>query len=155
MKKLRLPVSIALALVAIGCGAGSGGREPSLAAVPLTAGAHIVLHVRRCDRGANAYCALQLVVVGPRYSSSTALLDSERRHLGTLGWSKSQTDTGDETAADSPGHELRLIYATAALDLKDIDLGWVRRSPVIARALSRTMFDRASAISLMLEMGSS
>ena len=111
-------------------------------------------HVRRCDPGANAYCAVQLVVVSNRARSSSALLDAERRHLKSLGWTLTEADTADETAADSPGHKLRLTYAMAALDLKDVDLGWIKRSPQIARALSRAMFDRASSISLMLQSGS-
>ena len=53
-----------------------------------------------------------------------------------------------------PGHKLRLTYAIASLDLKDIDLGWIKRSPKIGLALSRAMFDRASSISLMLQSGS-
>jgi hypothetical protein len=153
MKKLWLPVSIAVALVAAGCGS-SSSPGPILAGVPLAPGSQVIEHVRRCDGGANAYCALQLVVVSRRAPNSDALLTAERKHLRSLGWTLTEADTGDETAANSPGHKLRLIYATAALDLKDIDLGWVRRSPKIGRALSRTMFDRASAISLMLQTGS-
>jgi hypothetical protein len=153
MKKLRLPVSLAVALVAVGCGS-SGSRGPSLSGVPLTPGMQVIQHVRRCDPGANAYCAVQLVVVSNRARSSSALLDAERRHLKSLGWTLTEADTADETAADSPGHKLRLTYAMAALDLKDVDLGWIKRSPQIARALSRAMFDRASSISLMLQSGS-
>jgi hypothetical protein len=150
-----LAATIAVALGATGCGQTAGSRGPALAGVPLTGGTRVVFHVRRCDRGANAYCAIQLVVVGNHYRSSTALLDSERRHLKAIGWGMANADTGDEHAADSPGHELRLTYATAALDLKDIDLGWVQRSPMLGRSLSRVMFDRSSALSLMLEKGSS
>jgi hypothetical protein len=153
MKKLWLPVSVAVALVAAGCGS-SSSRGPTLAGVPLTPGTEVIEHVRRCDGGANAYCAVQLVVVSRRAPNSDALLTAERKHLRSLGWTLTEADTGDETAANSPGHKLRLTYATAALDLKDIDLGWVRRSPKIGRALSRAMFDRASAISLMLQTGS-
>jgi hypothetical protein len=153
MKKLLLPVSIAVALVAAGCG-GSSARGPTLSGVPLAPGSQVLEHVRRCDGGANAYCAVELVVVSKRAASSDALLTAERKHLKSLGWTLTEADTGDETAANSPGHKLRLTYATAALDLKDIDLGWIRRSPRIGRALSRTMFDRASAISLMLQSGS-
>jgi hypothetical protein len=96
-----------------------------------------------------------MVVVGSDFQSSTALLIAERRYLHSLGWDAAEADTGDETAADSPGHELRLIYATAQLDLKDLDLGWIKRSPVIGRALAATMFARQSAISLMLQIGTS
>lgn len=153
MKKLLLPVSIAVALVVAGCGS-SASRGPTLAGVPLTPGSQVVEHVRRCDGGANAYCAVELVVVSKHAPTSDALMTAERRHLRSLGWTLTEADTGDETAANSPGHKLRLTYATAALDLKDIDLGWIRRSPRIGRALSQTMFDRAAAISLMLQTGS-
>jgi hypothetical protein len=155
MNKLRLPVSIALAALAVGCGANSASRNPNPAGIPLIPGARVVTEVHRCDRGANPYCAVQMVVVGDRYPSSAALLDSERKQLVASGWSLTDAQTGDERAADSPGHKLRLTFATAALDLKDVDLGWIQRSPVIGRSLSRTMFNRQSAMSLMLETGDS
>jgi len=147
--------AIALALLAAGCGQGASARSPDLAGVPLTGGTHVVAHIRRCDRGANPYCAVQLVVVGSRYRSSSGLLASERRHLRSLGWTSADADTGVERAADSPGHKFRLTYATAALDLQAWTLGWIERSRPIARELSRTMFSRAPALSLMLETGSS
>ncbi len=144
----------ALALALAGCGRSSSSSSPGLTAVPLAGGTQVVAHVRRCDRGANPYCAVQLVLVGPAYRSSAALLSGERRRLLSLGWGPGNGDTGDERAADSPGHTLRLTYATAALDLKDIDLGWIRRSRLIATALSQELFTRTPALSLMLETGS-
>jgi hypothetical protein len=155
MRKLRLPVSIALAALAAGCGTSNSSRNPNPAGVPITTGARVVTRVHRCDRGVNPYCAVQMVVVGDRYSSSTALLDAERQHLLASGWTLADAQTGDEGGADSPGHKLRLTIATAALDLKDLDLGWIQRAPVIGRSLSRTMFARQSALSLMLETGDS
>lgn len=138
-----------------GCGGSSAGRTPDLAGVPLTAGSRVLASVRRCDRGANAFCAVQLVIADRHYGNSTALLHAERDHLKSLGWTTANADNGDEHAADSPHHKLHLVYATGALDLKGIDLGWIQRAPVIIRTLSRAMFDRASALSLMLETGSS
>jgi hypothetical protein len=159
MRRLRLTIglvgSIALALAAGGCGQGATSRGPNLAGVPLTGGTRVVAHVRRCDSGANPYCAVQLVIVGSRYRSSSALLASERHHLHSLGWTSADADTGAEHAADSPGHKLRLTYATTALDLQAYDLGWIARSHMIARAMSHTMFARVPALSLMLESGSS
>jgi hypothetical protein len=108
--------------------------------------------VTRCDPGANRYCALQLVVVGP-YGSSEDLLTSERKYLQSLGWGLVNAQTGDEHAAESPGHRFHIVLATAALDLKDWDLGWIKRSRTIARALSQTMIHRQSALSVMLESG--
>jgi hypothetical protein len=151
MKKLGR--SLVVAVLLVGCGGAS--RGPNLAGVPLTTGTKVVAHVRRCDRGANPYCAIQLVVVGPHYSSSAALLISERKYLHSIGWSASNADIGTERAASSPGQKLRLTYSTAALDLQALDLGWIRRSPAVGMAMSRTMFARQSALSLMLETGSS
>jgi hypothetical protein len=114
-----------------------------------------VLQVRACDRGVGAYCALQLVIVDPRYRSSDDLVHSEYHHLQKLGWSIANGDTGEQSAANSPGHKLRVTYASAAVDLRGIDLGWIQRPRSITLALSRTLFDRASAMSMMLEIGSS
>jgi hypothetical protein len=48
-----------------------------------------------------------------------------------------------------------LTYAAASDDLQALDMGWIRRAPLIGRALSETMFDRAPALSLMLQTGPS
>jgi hypothetical protein len=147
-----------LALVAVGlagCGQTSPSSTPELSAVPLAGGTHVVAHSRRCDRGTNPYCAVQLVLVGDHDQSSVGLLDREADHLKSLGWTVSNGDTGVESASESPGHKLRLTYATASDDLEGVDLGWIHRSPTVAMALSRVMFDRDSALSLMLETGSS
>ncbi len=146
---------LAAALALAGCAQSASSRSPTLAAVPLPKGARVVAHVRRCDRGANPYCAVQVVVVGARYRSSSALMSGETRHLKSIGWAQSSGDTGDEQAAESPGHRLRLTYATAVKDLQGVDLGWIRRSPLITNELSRVIFSRAPAVSLMLERGSS
>jgi hypothetical protein len=146
---------LAAAMGLAGCGQSSGANTPVLSAVPLVGGTRVVAHTRRCDRGANPYCALQLVVLGARYRSSTALMIKESRHLKAAGWTETSGDTGVEQAADSPTHTLRLTYATAADDLRGADLNWIKRSPQIRLALSRVMFDRGSALSLMLETGSS
>lgn len=153
MRLLGLTVSIALVMLAAGCGASSSSRNPNPTRLPITTGAQVVTSVHRCDRGANPYCAVQMVLVGDHYGSSTTLLDAERRHLLASGWTLADAQTGDENGADSPGHKLRLTFATAALDLKDLDLGWIQRAPGIGRSLSRTMFARQSALSLMLETG--
>jgi hypothetical protein len=114
-----------------------------------------VRQVRECDPGRASFCAYQLVVVASNFKSSTALLDSEHRHLLKLGWTGAAPETGEQRAAESPGHKLRVTYATAFGDLKGIDLGWIKRSQRIALALSKTMFDGSSALSLTLEAGSS
>jgi hypothetical protein len=155
----RRPVALltlaAAALATAACGQSATRRAPELSGVPLTGGTRVVAHVRSCDRGANPYCAVQLVVVGGRYASSIALLTDEKRRLRQLGWTSGAGDSGVERSADSPGHALRLTYATASNDLLGIDLGWIQRRRSIALALSAEMFDRAPAISLMLETGSS
>jgi hypothetical protein len=144
----------AAALVLAACGQPGPGAVPDAAHVPLVGGAKVLASTRLCDRGANAFCAVQLVVADARYESSTELMHSERKTLEHRGWSISDGEITDEKAAESPGHELRLTYAVASADLEEVDLGWIKRSRQIALALSRTMFARASAISLMLETGS-
>lgn len=155
--RLRCLLAVAAATCVVGvtgCGSASAGRAPDLTGVPLTPGARVLASVRRCDKGANAFCAVQLVITDSSFANSTDLLHAERDRLKSLGWTPANADNGDEHAGDSPHHKLHLIYATAALDLKGLDLGWIQRAPVIGRTLSKTMFDRASALSLMLETGS-
>ncbi len=123
--------------------------------LPLVHGARIVSQGKQCDRGAAAFCSLEIVAVDPRYHSSQELADAEDALVRKAGWSTTDADTGDERAAESPGHKLRVTYATAYGDLKGIDVGWIHRSRQIALALSRAMFDRSSAISLELDRGSS
>jgi hypothetical protein len=152
-KSPRLLLASALTLCA--CGHAGAGHPPAVSDVPLVGGARIVSSAQQCDRGANPYCALELVVVDPRYRSSGDLLTSENRQLKASGWTETGADTGQERAVNSPTHPLRLTYSTAAGDLRGVDLGWIQRSRHTALALSREIFDRASALSLMLESSSS
>ncbi len=145
----------ALLAALAGCGRQSSQKTPSLAALPLVSGARITAQVRRCDAGASSYCGLELVVVAPRYRSSTDLLSSEHRLLHQLGWAGANADTGEQRAAESPGHKLRVTYATAYGDLLGIDRGWIKRSSTTTSALDKSMFDRVSAMSLLLEAGPS
>ena len=155
-RRLRLALLPAAIAALVGCGSQGGATQMlDLASVPLVAGAKVVAQSRECDRGANAYCALELVVVDPRFRSSHDLVKDEQLLLRTHRWSIANGYTSEETAADSPGHKLRLTYATACGDLEGIDLVWIQRSPEIAFALSRVMFDRDSAMSLMLQSGPS
>lgn len=126
-----------------------------LRALPLVKGAKIVHQSRQCDRGANAYCAIELVVVGRRFSSAGALVYGERHRLFVDGWSLERGDTGAEHAAESPSHALRVVYATAEQDLEDVDLGYIQRPRTITLSLAQTMFDRLPAMSLTLEAGPS
>ena len=142
----------ALALSA--CGGSSQSSPLSIGQLPLINGATIVAQASQCDRGANAYCAIEAVIVDPRAGSSGALVVAERRRLRRLGWSGSAGDNGDEQAAESPGHKLRVTYATAAGDLIGWDLGWIKRPRPIALTLSHLMFERTPAMSVMLEAGS-
>jgi hypothetical protein len=155
-KKPRLLLApIASALTLCACGHAGAGHPPASSGVPLVGGAKIVSAARQCDRGANPYCALELVVVDARYRSSSDLLTSEQLYLSARGWTSTGGDTGQELAANSPAHPLRLTYATADGDLRGADLGWIQRSRKTALALSRVIFGRAPAISLMLETSSS
>jgi hypothetical protein len=151
----RRVVVVALVAAALGgCGASGGDRSPKLSGLPLVSGARVVATARQCDPGANAYCAVELVVVSPSHRSSAVLVARERRTLVVHGWSVDKAVNGDEQAAESPGHKLRVTFATAYGDLKDIELGWIKRSHTISLALSHVMFNRAAAMSLMLEIGS-
>ena len=146
-------VLLVLGAAIAGCGSSSTSRDPDLGQLPLVHGANVIAQVHSCDRGANAFCAVELVVVDRRYKNSMDLLEQEHRQLRKHGWTGGQGDTGEQKAADSPGHKLRVTYATAAGDLRGIDLGTIQRPRGITLALSRAMFAQAPAISVMLEVG--
>ncbi len=155
MRVRALLVAFAAAFAVAGCGQSSGRGHLAVGGVPLTAGARVVAQARSCDRGAHAYCSLQLVVVAPGFHSSLDLLKAEEARLRSLGWTSTQGDTPKERSADSPGHRLRLSLGRAFDDLLSWDQTQIRRRPVIARMLARTVFERAPALSLMLVVGSS
>jgi hypothetical protein len=154
------PVVTALALAAAitvavaGCGGGSGARSPQLSSLPLAAGVRVMTNVRQCNSGSNAYCAIELVVLGPGYSSSRALVLAERDRLRSRGWIGASPTTGDQLANESPNNKLRVTYSTAFEDLKGVDLGWITRSWPTISALDGTLFNRAVAMSVLLEIGS-
>jgi hypothetical protein len=154
-RRLSLAVLAAAITALSGCGGqGAPTQAVDLASVPLVDGAKIVAQSRQCDRGADPYCALDAVVVDARFRSSGDLVKGEQQLLKTRRWSIVDGYTGPETAAESPGHKLRLTYATANGDLEGVDLVWFQRPRSIVLALSRVLFDRDSAMSLMLETGS-
>ena len=123
--------------------------------IPLVPGAKISSQARACDRGSRAYCAIDLVVVDHRYVSSDVLALDESHVLRKHGWSLADGETDLQTAANSPGHKLRLTYSTANGDLRQIVLGQINRPWPITYALSHTMFDRMAAMSMRLEVGAS
>lgn len=137
------------------CGAGSAPGAPTVRRVPLVAHTRIVAGARRCDVGAHAFCARELVVVGARgrYDSSDTLLAAQTARLRHAGWATSKGDTDYETAVESPDHRLHLTLATASDDLRSVDEGRIERTPPVARALARTMFARAPALSVLVEAG--
>ncbi len=137
-----------------GCGS-SANHTPALGTLPLVPGTKIVAQARQCDTGSNPYCAVQIVLIGRSYKNSQALLGVERERLVSLGWTREGADTGNEHSADSPGHKLRVTYATALADLTGIDLGWIKRPRPITLALSRSVFQRTPALSMMLELSTS
>jgi hypothetical protein len=144
---------LATAALLGGCGPSAADRTPKLSDLPLVKGASIVTQVQDCDNGANAFCAVELVVVDRHYKNSDDLLLSEHHELLSHGWSGAGGDTGNERAADSPGHKLRLTYATATGDLQGVELGQIKRPGKIWLALSHTLFDQVPALSMMLEVG--
>lgn len=144
----------------LGCAAtlaGCGGvdRLPSVSNLPLVPGARIVASTRSCDPGANRYCAYQLVVGAAGYASSRDLLKQESRRLHAGGWTSANADNGAESAADSPGHRLRVTFATADGDLLGIDQGWIKRSRQVTLSLSRALFAHTPTLSILLELGAS
>lgn len=151
IKRLGLALFPLLALA--GCGQGSTSSSLNLNQVPLVAGAKVTTTVTQCDRGSNPFCAIEAVIVDPRFTSSGALVAGEDQRLHQAGWKSSAGDDGDEVAADSPGQKLRVTFATAIDDLIGIDEKWITRSPNIAVGLDQAMFKRAPAMSIMLEQG--
>jgi hypothetical protein len=101
-------LAVVLAAGVSGCGKAGARRSPSLDRVPLAKGTRIVAHARSCDHGANAYCAVQAVIVGAGYRSSAALLAGEEEHLRALGWTvtrpRSARRTRPGTACGSAWH---------------------------------------------------
>ena len=143
------------AVVIVASGRGGTPRDIGLRNIPMVPGAHVLTMVRSCDPGVHPYCALQVVIVGDRYRTSQALRKTYGARLHTLGWSTTKGPDGNETAADSPGHELRLTFATPYEDLLGIDSNWIQRTKTVSHALSAAMFARAPTLSLMLLRGSS
>jgi hypothetical protein len=143
-----------LSLLLVGCSPSTGPRSPSLKLVPLAPNSRVLLHVRVCNRGTNAFCALQLVVVGRGYRTAVAMIDSETRLLHALRWRRVNADTGLERAAYSPSGRLRLTYATAHGELESIELGWTQRRRKITVALAHTLFANTPALALLVEEGS-
>jgi hypothetical protein len=148
MLVLALP-GLALA----GCGSGGASGALSLSQLPLVPGASVVTQTRQCDNGAHAFCAIQAVIVDPHAHSSGGFMQSEHERLHHLGWTTSAGDDGDEVAADSPGHKLRVTYATALDDMIGLDEKWIQRPWPIWASLSQTMFSRTPAMSVLLEVG--
>lgn len=152
---IALLCAFALAALLGGCGASASTRTPTVSDIPLLPGARITTQARKCDPGSRAFCTIQLVVVDPKYESSDIFAHDESRQLRKAGWSLADGDTSTESSANSPGHKLRLTYSTAADDLQEIDLGSITRQRPVVLELSDTMFDRAAAMSMMLEVGAS
>jgi hypothetical protein len=153
-RALPAPLVVALfGLTLAGCGNGGASAPLSMGQLPLIPGASVVSQERQCDRGSNAFCAIEAVIVDKQAPSSGALVASEHRKLHSLGWTTSAGDDGDEVAADSPGHKVRVTYATALSDLIGWDEKWIKRPYSDALALDREFINRTPAMSIMLEAG--
>jgi hypothetical protein len=145
-------VSVCAALA--GCGSG-GHRIPSLRGLPLVGGSRVIAQARVCNPGDNSYCAMELVVTNDRFATSEQFLNAERAVLHKLGWTGQYAPNGNEHSDDSPGHGLKVIFATAYGDLVGIDFGWIKRSRSIAPALARASFARQPTLSMQLQVGPS
>lgn len=147
-----LALTAGMAATLAGCGGST--RSPQASSLPLVQGARVMTNVRQCNGGSNAYCSIELVVLGPKYESSRALVLAERDRLRAEGWTGASPTTGDQLADESPNNKLRVTYATAFQDLKGADIGWIKRSWPTVSALDQTVFDRVVAMSVLLEVGS-
>lgn len=144
--------ALLVALLLAACGSG-GDQSPPLTRVPMPPHSKVVLDVHACNRGANAFCALKLVVAGDGYPTSKAMAATETALLRQLHWRHANADTGLEQAAYSPGDKLRLTYATPKGDLASIELGWIQRKNSVEVALSHTLFANHPALSMLVEQG--
>jgi hypothetical protein len=153
MKTVAAIGSAALAVSVAGCG-GAGVRTPDLGRLPMVPGTRAMEKVSQCDIGSQAYCAIEMVIVAPKLHTSWELVNAEARLLARHRWTSEAAINGNERAAQSPGDKLRVTYATAYADLQGIDLGWIQRDHRITVALSKALFDRGAAMSVMLEVGS-
>ncbi|HTU95404.1 MAG TPA: hypothetical protein VMF14_06150, partial [Solirubrobacteraceae bacterium] len=122
---------VAVVIVVATTGRGGTPRAIGLKDIPMVAGTRVMTRVSSCDRGVHPYCSLQVVIVGDRPQTSEALRKAYQAKLLKLGWTTTMGPDGNETAADSPGHELRLTFATAYEDLLGIDSNWVQRTAEI------------------------
>jgi hypothetical protein len=148
-------VIVAVTVVIVATGRGGTPRDIGLKNIPMVPGTRVLTTVRSCDPGVHPYCSLQVVITGDRYQSSQALRKTYGANLIKLGWTTTKGPDGNETAADSPGHELRLTFATAYEDLLGVDSNWIQRTAAISHSLSTAMFNRAPTLSIMLLRGSS
>ncbi len=148
-----LTAALSAAASAALAGCAGGDRTPASSAVALVPGVHVVLQGHMCNRGANVFCARELVVAGAAYGSSDALLVAERRLLHERGWRRMNAGTGTEYGLDSPGDRYRVYVATAWADLSAVDFGWVKRTHDVALALSRALVTRAPTLSILLQYG--
>jgi hypothetical protein len=153
MKAVTIVAVVGLGAVLAGCGSG-GVRSPDQTRLPIVPGTRVVERVRQCDQGTQAYCAIEMVIADSHMQTSWQLVRAEQRALAHRHWTTEEATNGDEHAAQSPGDKVRVTYATAYGDLQGIDLGWIQRAHGITTALTKVLFDRAAAISVMLEVGS-
>jgi len=135
-----------------GCG-GGGDRSPALSGLPLAPHTQVSVQTRSCNRGSNAFCALDFLLVGQGYRSGRDLLRAETRLLRHHHWVKVNAPVGQELAADSPGQKLHVTYATASQELQAVALGWVKRPRRVTVALSHAMFAEQSVLAVDLQLG--
>jgi hypothetical protein len=140
-------------LALAGCGSSVPSGRLSVGQLPLVPGASVVAQTRQCDAGANAFCAVQAVIVDKQANSSGALVKAEQDRLNKLGWTTSAGDDGNEVAANSPGHKLRVTYATALNDMIGLDEKWIKRPWPIWAGLSQSLYNQTPAMSILLEVG--
>ncbi|MGO9903693.1 MAG: hypothetical protein ACLP0J_29420 [Solirubrobacteraceae bacterium] len=145
-------LGVAACMALAGCGS-SGARVPPRWGLPLVPGTRVSVDARVCDKGADAFCARELVITGASYRSSNGLLADEHQLLRARGWQRIDATTGAEYGADSPGDKLRISYATAWEELSAVDYGWIKRKRLVALALSKALITHTPTLSVLLQYG--
>jgi hypothetical protein len=153
VRLLLVPLSAAaIALSVAGCGDHAARRIPARA-VPLAPGLRIAASFEACDRGRHAFCARNLVIVGPSSISAHRLKSDERLALLGAGWRKQAADVAIESAASSPDGSVFAAYATGPDELLAANSGQIDRPRDLLRALVRQIALGRPSLLIVLSAG--
>jgi hypothetical protein len=145
----------ALAALLTGCGPSARDRHIPSSATPLVPGARIVASAESCDPGKRAYCARDLVVIGPRYKDNFALRRAQRELYIHSHWTPGPGEVSVEQSATSPNGRIRATFARTNRELEAVAARQIRRPPAIVAALAQVTFSGVPGIAIVLEAGPS